>query len=88
MIWNRKKNERSHLVYAEYEKVTDAGAWRNNLSEETFHVHERIDTLDKKMTEHMKELKEEIRGLAENMMLKNKFTIADRVGGAFKKNKE
>jgi hypothetical protein len=96
MIWNRKKNERSHLVYAEYEKITDAGAWRNNIHAETSDVNARINDLDRKMTESIKDIREEIRGLADVVMLKNKASVAGMMGkigvksfeGALKKNEE
>ena len=49
MIWNRKRNERFNLMFAQYEKVLDASAWRENIIEDDIAIEHRLEMLEKSL---------------------------------------
>jgi hypothetical protein len=49
MIWNRRKNDRYNLIFAAYEKVLDASAWRANIVENTIALDHRLEALEKNL---------------------------------------
>ena len=65
MLWNRKANKKAHLVFAEYENITDASAWRDNLPKENRDVYEKVQEMDTKFTDAFKSLQANISNLQE-----------------------